>query len=113
MLSRTFEAPKVPHISDGEIVCPRCGSCYLHHGRVIVFDRDREDAETVNRVTIHNGLAATHVVPSSGRNPSSRRGGVVIEFDCEGCGPGIELTLAQHKGNTAIAWRLSPGQVGG
>ena len=56
----------------------------------------------------------TEIVPSSrSRNPSSRRSGMAIQFECEQCGggteeDGIELTIAQHKGSTEIGWRFTP-----
>jgi hypothetical protein len=48
-------------------------------------------------------------------NPSSRRQGLAIRFFCEGCGGAdsddiIELTVAQHKGSTELAWRYSPAK---
>jgi hypothetical protein len=57
--------------------------------------------------TVAGGLAATHLQPSNQvANPSGRRHGLAIAFDCEGCGDEIELTIAQHKGLTAFAWRF-------
>lgn len=91
------------------ILCPRCGSHELHQGRVTVFDR-KEDGEMTAVTTVAGGLTATHLLPSNGvANPSGRRHGLAIAFDCEGCGDGIELTIAQHKGLTAFAWRFNEG----
>ena len=89
-----------------ELKCPRCGSHYLRQGRVTVFDR-KEDGELTTVTTVAGGLAATHLLPSDQvANPSGRRHGLAIAFDCEGCGDGIELTIAQHKGNTVFTWRF-------
>jgi hypothetical protein len=88
------------------LVCPSCDSEYLHQYKVTVFNRS-EDADLTSVTTVVGGLAATHLQPSEGcRNPSSRRQGVAIEFNCEGCRNRIELTLAQHKGATHIGWRV-------
>jgi hypothetical protein len=89
------------------LLCPRCGSEYLHHGRVTVFDRGEDDEATVV-TTVKGGLTATHLLPSCRcGNPSGRRDGVAIAFYCEQCGDAIELTIAQHKGCTYLAWRFA------
>ena len=77
----------------------------MPQSRVTVFDR-AEDAEFTAVTTVDGGLAATHLLPSGQTdNPSDRRQGLAIAFDCESCGEGIELTLAQHKGISVAAWR--------
>jgi hypothetical protein len=35
---------------------------------------------------------------------AGRRNGMTIEFTCEGCGNGLELTIAQHNGATYLQW---------
>lgn len=93
-----------------ELRCPRCRCGYLHHGRVTVFDRS-EDDELTAVTTVDAGLSAVHLRPSTEvRNPSGRRSGIAIAFDCEGCGNGIELTIAQHEGVTTLAWRFEPAR---
>jgi len=92
--------------------CPRCGSDYLHHYAVTMYERG-EDADTVVRTHIEKGATKTEIVPSSADNPSSRRQGMTISFVCEQCpdrndSPRIELTIAQHKGNTEIGCRHKP-----
>ena len=86
---------------DGEstLQCPNCGSNYLHHGQIDVFNRN-EDSEngchfrvTGNRVELDNQMTA---------NPSSRRQGLTISLSCEGCKAAIFLSLSQHKGITNI-----------
>lgn len=93
--------------------CPRCGGDCLHQDAVTIFNRD-EDQEQLARIEVVGASAHVAIVPSNGSgNPSSRRQGLTIRFSCEGCGgdqPGdvIELTVAQHKGSTELAWRFSP-----
>jgi hypothetical protein len=99
-------------ISDGFLCCPVCSdsnspdvSTYLHHMAVTVYDRAEDTEETV-RTRVTSGKGSISVIPSChARNPSSRRGGVVIEFWCEHCGGTYELCFAQHKGMTIVKWR--------
>lgn len=88
------------------LTCPGCGGNYLHHGMVVVFERDREDAPT--RATSIDGgavIVSPHSAPwVEARNPSSRRNGLSIQFECETCDARPMLTMAQHKGTTVIAW---------
>jgi hypothetical protein len=92
------------------LLCPRCGGHEMHQGRVTVFDRG-DDGEQTAVTTVADGLTATHLLPSNQvANPSGRRHGLALAFDCESCGGDIELTIAQHKGLTAFAWRFKePG----
>jgi hypothetical protein len=92
--------------------CPRCGDDYLHHTRVEVFDRE-EDAAVGLHTTA--GAEDVRVDRDLSQNPSSRRDGIAIAFYCEMCdgnsdgpGPGVVLTIAQHKGRTFLAWRKAP-----
>lgn len=80
--------------------CGRCGEGFLHHGRVTIFTRG-EDDETTAVTTVDAGLSASHLLPQ-------RRGGIAIAFECEMCDGDLELTLAQHKGSTYLAWRFDP-----
>lgn len=95
-----------------ELICPRCGSTYLHHIGVTVFDR-KEDAQQVVRTSVDGASSSMAIVSSSDSgNPSDRRDGVVVAFRCEQCGGGtetdrIELTIAQHKGETLVKWRYT------
>ena len=83
----------------GELKCPSCGSNYLHHEKVEVFERG-EDEEKGLHVTIENGVAKTDTNLSG--NPSARRHGLLIHFSCEGCKANPVLSLSQHKGNTWV-----------
>ena len=93
---------------DDVLACPHCPNeieSYLHHGRVTVYAR-REDEPLVTITEVNNGVAHTKELDSrrSG-NPSFRRDGVAICFECEFCGRTSELTIAQHKGQSLLAWR--------
>jgi len=79
------------------IKCPFCGSDYLHHVRVDVYDRE-EDEEKGLHVTAWGEYVQTDTDLS--KNPSPRRNGVLIYFECEGCRKTFPFTIAQHKGNT-------------
>jgi hypothetical protein len=101
---------------EGVLCCPRCLELdrdrgNLHAVQIIAYDRG-EDAALTKVTTVYNGIAGTALLPSAiAGNPSSRRDGVVIEFACEQCGDGPSLTIAQHKGDTLIAWRIRPASV--
>lgn len=90
---------------DDALLCPRCGSNNLHHGRVTVYDRG-EDAP-LTAVSVIDGCEIFHTERESIRcaNPSARRHGLAILFTCEGCGVWSELTIEQHKGETYLHWR--------
>jgi hypothetical protein len=101
------EPPRIK-FENGVLLCPKCGGNYLHHGRTTVFDR-REDAERTNLTEVEGGMIFHAVVPSEiAGNPSSRRGGIAIIFSCELCAIQVELTIAQHKGQTLCSWRDCP-----
>lgn len=94
----------------GQLKC-KCGSTYLHQTNVTVFERS-EDASTTT-VIAQDGktVQATDFPNRDTCNPSPRRHGLIIEFDCEDCGPMSEgggalqrLAIFQHKGNTFMEW---------
>jgi hypothetical protein len=90
------------------IKCPKCGEAIssLHHETVKVFNRDSEDKVTGLYTEIRGTKVETRRCLPAG-NPSSRRGGVVINFSCEQCGPNVgNLCVAQHKGSTFLYWEL-------
>ncbi len=95
------------------LLCPRCKGFYLHQGRITVFERS-EDSKDTARITVDGSRAAVESVPNAGSgNPSSRRHGLTIQFECEHCEVDgqtdvLELTIAQHKGTTEVGWRLAP-----
>lgn len=92
------------------LLCPSCGDGYLHQGIVEVYNR-QEDAEQV-RATIVDGYdVLSHTIPNDkSNNPSSRRTGVVIHFECEHCeDTDFQLRIAQHKGFTLMDWEYKHG----
>jgi hypothetical protein len=92
--------------SGDELCCPNCGGRCLHHGRITVFDR-REDDPEITVTTVTGGkVRQSTVSEKQANNPSRRRHGLAIEFECEMCSAISELTIAQHKGSTYFGWRL-------
>jgi DNA-directed RNA polymerase subunit RPC12/RpoP len=53
------------------LACPTCGSSYLYHGRVVIYDR-AEDAQRVLRTIVDrqsrasNGLRTIAAIPARG-----------------------------------------------
>jgi hypothetical protein len=94
-------------MDDGRLCCPNCSDTYLHHKEVMIFSRQREDGEvTISLIHGAGSSGGVHVLPYGGnRNPSARRDGIAVIFCCEGCDAKIELTIAQHKGETEMQWR--------
>lgn len=105
-------SPRLAVNPEGELLCPRCGGNYLHHARVEVFCRPEDAAFGVHadiRVggdfPIEQAKAQVLVDGNMAGNPSIRRGGIRIHFECELCGWNSTLDLAQHKGVTEVIWR--------
>jgi hypothetical protein len=97
------------------LCCPHCRGDRLHHGRVTVFHRI-EDDEMITQTVVTGPTATVEAVPNSRTtNPSSRRDGIEIEFQCELChrekeshlaNQRIFLRIAQHQGKTLLEWRF-------
>lgn len=86
-----------------ELCCPRCGQSMLHHDRITVYQRQKEDGPTT-QINISVGGRINARPDDKYGNPSDRRGGIAIRFWCEmGCI--FELTIEQHKGSIIIGWR--------
>ena len=85
---------------DFAMLCPGCGSANLHHEVVEVFNRSSEDSDTGLHIEIE-GLTVFQN-PQMQRNPSSRRTGLVIHFECEPCESPVWLRITQHKGATLL-----------
>lgn len=82
--------------------CPACGGSFLHHKKVEIFERE-EDEETGLHIKIENGLAETGTDLKG--NPSRRRNGLTIQFQCETCENKPVLSISQHKGNTFFGFK--------
>jgi hypothetical protein len=93
-----------------EMQCPRCGGGNLNHLGATFYDRSEDERQEVV-IEVLGAQTTTTVRPHSDENPSSRRHGMVIHFDCELCsgtGGRLQLTIAQHKGCTDVGWRFDP-----
>ena len=86
------------------LICPICKGDYLHHRDVTVFNR-HEDSSLVYETEIGERTSVKCVKSDTSRNPSSRRDGIAISFICEECPSKLEMTIAQHKGQTHIEWK--------
>ena len=97
------------------LCCPQCRGDRLHHGRVTVFHRI-EDDEMITQTIVTGPTATLEAVPNSRTtNPSSRRDGIEIEFQCELChrekksdlaNQRMFLRIARHQGKTLLEWRF-------
>ena len=89
-------------VGESILVCPMCGSTYLHQGIVEVFDRNEDAAQGMHTVVSRNHTDVEYG-PLTG-NPSGRRQGLIIAFLCEECGNLSMLEILQHKGETFVRW---------
>ena len=111
--AQTIQTAEILWTEEGCLSCPRCGSGYLHHEAVTIFNRD-EDAQEMVTVVTPTRLSQTQEPSAGSGNPSSRRSGLTVRFTCEECCwelpnvPLMELTIAQHKGATYMEWRFEP-----
>ncbi len=89
---------------DGNVKCPDCGECNLHHTEFSIFDR-KEDEKTAVRIDV-DGRGRVSVDPKSEETgPSPRRHGFEVRFWCEHCGDDVKvLSVFQHKGSTYLGW---------
>lgn len=103
---RKFPKLSQESAGDGELTlhCPNCDFHYLHHQNVEVFNRT-EDANTgTHIVTSFSGASVDQDVSA---NPSSRRDGITVNLNCEGCDADIKLNIIQHKGVTNLSMAFS------
>jgi predicted RNA-binding Zn-ribbon protein involved in translation (DUF1610 family) len=108
-LQRSKDITLIDRGSVMDLACPRCGGEYLHHTGAVFFDRG-EDADSVVKIVVSGATSTTSVEPGAG-NPSSRRHGMFVTFECEQCGTPddvLQLNIAQHKGATELSWTFSP-----
>ena len=76
--------------------CGGCGNPCLHATRTDVYDRE-EDVETGRHVAIIRDKMVS-IDQNIKRNPSPRREGLSISFECELCSYITQLHVLQHKG---------------
>ena len=98
---------------ENELVCPSCGGTYLHHQFIEVYltEEDGSGEKPSMRVSCEQEVKGKYkpfvaVDGDMRNNPSARRGGIVIQFWCEGCNLRSRLSLAQHKGQTLIEHKM-------
>lgn len=92
---------KVEITKDGGLVCPNCGSDYMHQRSVSVYFRASEDSELGKFIKCSSD--SVHEI-SGANNPSRRRDGLLVQLDCEQCNADPELAILQHKGQTFMCW---------
>jgi hypothetical protein len=85
------------------IKCPNCDGIHLHQGKITAYCRERED-HTVGTVLIIEKDLASHEPSDMSENPSPRRNGMTIDFDCEECDAEPRLAIYQHMGCTYVQW---------
>jgi len=92
-------------LDSSALMCPVCKERSLHQKKVSVFWRDGEDStcgkfvsSSLEESVVDTYFAGVH------RNPSPRRDGMTIDFDCEICEAEPRLKIYQHKGSTYIEW---------
>jgi DNA-directed RNA polymerase subunit RPC12/RpoP len=102
VLDQNTEENRIKYTEDDVVGCPYCGNGYLHHRDVVIYNREKEDSDqglavevTPEAVTTSDNLIG---------NPSARRNGLMIYFECENCSNRYELALHQHKGRTYLHW---------
>jgi hypothetical protein len=85
-----------------QVSCPWCKSTYVHIRSVEVFNRSKEDSETGLRVEVKGMFMRSH--PSMAGNPSPRRDGLKIRYECETCGEYNPFWdyIYNHKGEVFI-----------
>ena len=84
-----------------ELICPNCGCNNLHQVAVDVYFRN-EDAKYGLHTCVDFSNATTDM--EVGGNPSLRRSGLYITFECEQCPVESKLNILQHKGTTYLEW---------
>lgn len=92
-------------LDSSALVCPSCKHSSLHQKKVFVFWRDQEDSINGKFVSssLEKSVTDTYCAGIH-RNPSPRRDGMTIDFDCEICDAEPRLKIYQHKGSTYIEW---------
>ena len=91
--------------------CPSCRGDNLHQEEVTAFWR-QEDGEQGLKVTskfspfCEPGNPTSSISTELEGNPSSRRDGLRVRFNCETCQEIPCLIISQHKGSTFIHWEV-------
>jgi NAD-dependent SIR2 family protein deacetylase len=101
-------------LEDHILICPQCGGNNLHQRIVTVFNRNEDGKHTeVTCVQAHTDTSTVLITDETTSNPSPRRHGMLIDFECEHCYEMQEgdyvfdklvLAIYQHKGLTMVEW---------
>jgi hypothetical protein len=84
-----------------ELICPECTCNNLHQKSIDTYFRP-EDAEV--GIHAHVGFGGVKADADVSGNPSARRSGLFITFECEQCEGDKHLNIYQHKGTTYLEW---------
>ena len=87
--------------NEDTLLCPNCKGDYLHQLSAQVYFVDAEDSDKGNAFEISKDCVSS--VPMR-NNPSSRRDGIRIAFNCENRDAFPSLIIVQHKGQTIVSW---------
>jgi hypothetical protein len=110
----------IDNTEQGALVCPTCKGHNLHQGAVHVWQRYTEDATTGTYTCADHKSSRVETEADMEGNPSRRRDGMTIEFECESCfgqptphaNPADQkknyLHIVQHKGTTYLSWNNLP-----
>ena len=119
-MGKTFGRKAAVVDEDGQLYCPDCGNNYLHQHDTTIFQRG-EDGDITTVIAQNGKTVQVSEFPNEDTcNPSWRRHGMIIEFECENCHgsdwdpvkdehipskePLHRLAILQHKGNTFMEW---------
>lgn len=99
------------HPDEDVLACPLCNGDYLHQVRTEIFERSEDEVITQRTTVRGSGVAVESVKSHKSGNPSLRRHGLRILFECEVCSSEnpkskMFLSIFQHKGNTWIGWEV-------
>lgn len=89
--------------------CAHCDHCETHV-QGIAWYRRTEDAKLCNTAVVDH-FKCSEIETDGVCNPSDRRDGMHIVFNCESCFEYSSLTLAQHKGLTFISVCKCPKEL--
>lgn len=89
--------------------CACCGSDNTHVKSLVWFRRS-EDAHHCHTIAASLSGETKQLKTTNKLNPSARRDGIRIIYDCENCGEYSSLNIAQHKGATLVTNEKCPDE---
>lgn len=93
-----------PFYGASTLQCPKCHGFYLHQGNTTVYHRKEDEDWTTVIAQDGENVVATKFPSADTHNPSSRRQGLTVEFECENCTGTLTFAMQQHKGSTYLEW---------